>query len=174
MAFDCETFQAENNNAVNQTLPVFMLGGPLGNFDMDVTIPRNKPIMAPIVTFLNDYPCPDPAFEPAPGQTLEEFLQAGAAEAIDLVTSVSATLDGIVLDDVDTYRFSTGLFAFTGHPSLADCADPCVTGSPQDAVADGYFLLLKKLSPGLHTLHLTAEIPAFGLVHSGTFNITVE
>jgi hypothetical protein len=174
MAFDCETFQSENNNAFNQTQPIFMLGGPIGNFTMDVTIPRDKPVMAPIITFLNDHPCPDPGFGPAPGETLEEFLQAGAAEAIDIVTNVSATLDGVLLNDIDMYRFGSDLFYFTGHPSLADCVDPCVTGEEQAAVTDGYFLILKKLDPGQHTLHLTAEIPAYALLHSGTFNITVE
>src|SRR5262245_59589780 len=33
------------------------------------TVPAHEPIALPIVTLLLDYPCPDPTFKPAPGQT---------------------------------------------------------------------------------------------------------
>ena len=44
------------------------------------------------------WPCPDPNFQPAPGQTLEEFLQEGAAAFIDLADNLSVTLDGQNMD----------------------------------------------------------------------------
>lgn len=47
---DCGTFQAENTNPFNPFNSVFMLGRPFGDVNMDVTIPRDKPIMAPIIT----------------------------------------------------------------------------------------------------------------------------
>ena len=31
------------------------------------------------------------------------------------------------------------------------------------AVADGYYLMLKPLSPGVHTLHFVGTIPGFSL-----------
>jgi hypothetical protein len=38
------------------------------------TIPAGKTILFPIVNTENDYPCPDPNFKPAPGQSLQGFL----------------------------------------------------------------------------------------------------
>jgi len=59
------------------------------------TIPTGKALFFPIgITYLNDYPCPDPNFQPPPGQTLEEFLTEGAAAIIDLVTELEVIVDG--------------------------------------------------------------------------------
>ena len=51
------------------------------------------------------------------------------------------------------YRFtSTDLFEITGDLSLQTTLDPCITGSPQDAVIDGFFMMLKPLTQGAHTI----------------------
>lgn len=175
MAFDCETIFSPEVYPLNQDDPnVFFLSGSVGTYNVDVTVPREKAIFTPIINYINDYPCPDPDFQPEPGQSLEEFLSLGAAAAIDLVEDLAVTLDGVALEDLEDYRFQSGLFYFTGNPELPNCFDPCVTGTPQPAAADGYYLMFKKMSPGQHTLHLSAEMPAYGLVLNGTFNITVE
>jgi hypothetical protein len=75
---------------------------------------------------------------------------------------------------MEAYRISSDLFYFTGNAELPTCFDPCVTGTEQPGVTDGYYLIFKNMSPGQHTLHLYAEVPAYGLVIDGTFNITVE
>lgn len=174
MAFDCETIFSEEVYALNQDQPIFFLSGSVSTYEYDVTIPRDKPVMTPIINYLNDWPCPDPNFGPAPGQTLEDFLQEGAQDAIDIVTNLQVTFDGVELTGLEDYRFLSDLFYFTGDPSLTGCMDPCVTGEPQAGVTDGYYLIFKKMSPGQHTLHLAGEIPDYGLVLDGTFNITVE
>lgn len=174
MAFDCATIFSENVFGLNQDENVFFLSGSVGTYNVDVTIPRDKAIMTPIVNYINDYPCPDPGFQPAPGQSLEDFLAEGAASFIDLVDNIEVTLDGEALENLEDYRFSSDLFYFTGNPELPTCLDPCVTGTEQPAVTDGYYLIFKKMSVGQHTLHLYAEIPDYGLVLDGTFNITIE
>lgn len=173
MAFDCATIFSENVFGLNQEEDVFFLSGSVGTYNIDVTIPADKAILTPIINYINDYPCPDPNFEPSQGQSLEDFLQEGAAAAIDLVENIEVTLDGVVLEDMENYRFNSDLFYFTGSADLPTCFDACVTGTPQPAVTDGYYLIFKKMSPGQHTLHLAAEMPAYGAVLDGTFNITV-
>lgn len=174
MAFDCATIFSENVYGLDQDEPVFFLSGSVGTYTVDVTIPKNKAILTPIVNYINDFPCPDTSFHPAPGQSLEDFLQEGAAGFIDLVENIEVTLDGVTLENLENYRLSSSLFEFTGNAELPTCFDPCVTGTEQSAVTDGYYLIFKKMSVGQHTLHLYAEIPAFGMVLDGTFNITVE
>jgi len=63
------------------------------------------------------------------------------------------------------------LFPFTAAISLKDL-DGCVTGSPQLAVADGYWLLLEPLSRGEHTLHFRAASPAFSI--ETTYHLTIR
>ena len=162
------------NAGLNQSGPVFFLAGTTeGTAERSVTIPHNKAILFPMINIINDYPCPDPNFQPGPGQTLEEFLQEGASGFIDLVDHLSVTLDGNDLNNEENYRFLTDLFQFTGNPDLTNCLDPCVTGEEQDAVSDGYWMMLKKLHRGQHTLHFYAEVPAYGFTVDVTYHITV-
>jgi hypothetical protein len=107
--------------------------------------------------YLNDYPCPDPSFEPAPGQSLEDFLAEGAAAVIDQVTNLQIEVDGVLLANVPNYRLGTDLFLFTSHPSLI-AIDPCVTGTPQPAVVNGYFLMFAPFSVGEHVLRISVDL----------------
>jgi len=178
MNFDCASSPLLDptgaNADQNQSGPVYYLVGTTGgSATRDVTIPRNKAVLFPIINTIYDYPCPDPNFQPAPGQTLEEFLQEGAAAFIDLADNLSVTLDGQNINDEEDYRFPTDLFQFTGDPDLTNCLDPCVTGSLQDAVSDGYWIMLKKLHSGSHTLHFYGEVPDYGFEVDVTYNITV-
>jgi hypothetical protein len=158
---------------INQEGPVWFLAGPLGStFERSCTIPAGKAILSPIVGFLNDYPCPDPAFQPASGQTLEDFLRTGVAGFIDAVTQAQADLDGVSLQ---VQRITAGLFAFTGAADLV-ALDTCITGSPQLGVSDGYFLFIQPLSPGAHTLSIHSTIAPSGsppTVTNATFHLTI-
>ena len=155
--------------AINQAGPVWFLGAPLGGTNtLSCTIPAGKVILAPAVTFINDYPCPDPSFEPAPGQTLEDFLTLGVTPLIDSF-SVAVELDGKPLK---VSRVTAGLQSFTGAKDIVSI-DPCVTGSPQLGVADGQYAVIRPLSPGLHILHIHIDSPFFGS-SDNTFRLTVN
>src|ERR1041385_4839872 len=58
---------------VDQSGPVWFLPAPLGaTVGVACTIPPGKALFFPAISFENDYPCPDPNFQPAPGQSLED------------------------------------------------------------------------------------------------------
>ena len=160
---------------INQSGPVWFLGAPLGGTNqLSCTIPSSKMILAPAATFLNDYPCPDPSFEPAPGQTLEAFLTQGVTPIIDSFSS-AVELDG---HSLKLHRVTAGLQSFTGakdigFPKSGDPVDACVTGSPQLAVADGQYAMIGPLSPGLHILHIHVNSPLFGS-GDNTFRLTIK
>ncbi len=63
------------------------------------TLPIGKAIFLEIGAYVNEWPCPDTSFHPAPG-------------------------------------------------------DACVTGTPQPAIVDGFFMMFKPLTPGEHTLRV--------------------
>jgi hypothetical protein len=154
---------------INQSGPVWFLGGPLGGTNtLSCTIPAGKVILAPAATFINDYPCPDPTFEPAQGQTLEDFLTRGVTPIIDSFSS-AVELDG---NPLKVHRVTAGLQSFTGAKDISSI-DACVTGSPQLAVADGQYALIGPLSPGLHTLHIHIDSPLFGSTDN-TFHLTIK
>lgn len=155
---------------INQSGPVWFLGAPLGGTNqLSCTIPAGKMILAPAVTFINDYPCPEPpSFEPQPGQTLEDFLTEGVIPIIDSSFS-TVELDGRLLKPL---RVTANLQSFTGAKDIAPAVDPCVTGSPQLGVADGLYVMIGPLSPGLHILHIHANSPAGSA--DNTFRLTIK
>jgi hypothetical protein len=143
--------------AVGQEGPVWFLpavpGSSLGTeITRSCTIPQQRAVMLQLSSALNDYPCPDPTFQPAPGQSLYDFLIGGISPLFDGETGFVITLDGVAIQDPLSYRFtSQDLLFFTGDLSM-QAFDSCVTGKRQPAVSDGFYLMFKPLSPGEHTI----------------------
>ncbi len=161
---------------LRQSGPVWFLAGNFGGtVERTITIPAGKAIFFPLYNIWNDYPCPDPNFQPAPGQSLYDFLRIGAAGYIDPNVVMAAEVDSVPLLNLFDYRGVSGpdVTPFTADPSWV-ALDPCVTGGPQVAVADGYWIMLKPLKPGQHTIHFTAEAWGGTFVLDVTYYITVQ
>ena len=149
-------FNTAGDCSANQDGPVFFLPFvPSGATNIvSCSVPAHKAIALNLVSILNDYPCPDPTFKPAPGQTLFDFLALGAKQGIDAVAEIDVALDGHPLTDVMSYRVaSDDLMYFKGDVSLQQI-DNCITGSWQPAAANSYFMMVKPLPPGPHTFTL--------------------
>lgn len=146
----------------------------VGDSESNITIPKDQALLLPLASLVNDYPCPDPTFEPAEGLSLEDFLQEGAIGLIEPIENLSLSFDGLAVENVEDYLFLSDLFYFTGHPELADCYDPCITGEPQPGVHSGYMVMFKKMKPGLHTIQMHGEIPMYEFIWDMTLNITVQ
>jgi len=158
--------------AAGQSGSVWFLAGTVGQGPVarSCTIPAGKALFFPIgITYINDYPCPDPNFQPPPGQTLQQFLTEGAAAVIDLVTELEVVVDGQPLNDLFSYRATSRLFTFTADPSLV-VFDSCITGTEQYGVTDGYWILLNPLPPGPHTIFFRGMIDFGG---GNTFEVQV-
>lgn len=92
---------------------------------------------------------------------------------INQVSGVQATLDGVSIPILSSYRGTSNMYSFAGDPSLTATFDPCITGAQQKAVSDGYWLLLARLSRGQHTLQFGGT-PLGGFTESVTYNLTVQ
>lgn len=164
--------------ADRQTGPVWYLAGA-GSSDpvtRACTIPANTKIFLPLVNYLNDFPCPDPTFAPAAGQSLEAFLTAGASGIAVATTDVGLDVDGVAIPNVRNYRVTTNMFNFTADISN-QANDSCITGMEQQGVSDGYWLMLPPLSPGAHTLHIHALQDWGGgatFAQDVTYNLTIS
>ena len=150
------------NCGADQEDPVWFLpavpGSSLGtDISRSCTIPRGRAIMLQMSSELNDYPCPDPNFHPAPGQALYDFLIGGISPLFDGETGFVVTLDGVNIQDPLSYRFtSDDVFRF--RPDLSMVAfDSCITQRNMLGVTDGFYLLFKPMSPGQHTIVLNGH-----------------
>ena len=95
------------NCAVNQQGPVWYIariaGPPVFSGTRSCTIPRHKAVFLYIGAVVDSYPCPDPNWHPAPGQSLSEFMLADAKAGMDLVDHLEASLDGPQLRQETSY-----------------------------------------------------------------------
>ena len=155
-------------------LPPVLDPGGTASFTRTCTIPNGKALLMLNSGVLNDFPCPDPTFAPADGQTLYEFLLAGAQGGPDSLNGQSLLVDGTKLVHIFDYReTSDDLFSIKGDPSLATSLDGCVTGSTQPAVSDAFVLMLRPLPPGPHTLVYRATDPG-GKSLTVTYQLTQQ
>lgn len=144
---------------IGQFGPVWFLpavpGSSLGtNVTRTCTIPRGRSIVLQLASAMNDYPCPDPTFRPAPGQSLYDFLIAPIEPLFEGETGFEISVDGVAIPDPleNHRRTSKHVFLFKGDTSMRDNFDPCVTGHFQEAVSDGFYLTFKPFAPGVHTI----------------------
>ena len=147
------------NSSAGQAGPVWFLAGKSGGQEpvtRNVVVPAGKYIFFPIINVINDYPCPDATFQPAPGQSLEAFLAGFAKSIIDTTVDLGVEIDGQAVANVNSYRAASGLINFTADPSWT-AFDSCITGSEQQAVVDGYWLMLRPLSAGEHVIKLRGK-----------------
>ncbi len=163
------------NCDVQQQGRVWFLGSIFGSGSLtrSCTVPRDKALLVNLSGILNDYPCPDPNFKPAPGESLEHFLRHGARSVVDTVNALNLRVDDQVLPNPFAYRFTSPLFHFTGVPSLRTSIDGCITGEDQRAVSDGYYVILRPLDPGRHNVVFTAR-DTHGTATKVTYHLSVR
>ncbi|WP_266172155.1 hypothetical protein [Dyella subtropica] len=165
------------NCAVGQEGPVWFLA-PIasmmaGNFTRACTIPRDKAIFLMIGFVSDTYPCPDPNFGPKPGQSLYDFLVADSKTYM-MMTSLDVTLDGRpVRDALDYHYISENVFSVKGDPSLQSTFDSCITGSWQPDLTNGYFMMFRPLSPGMHTI-VRKTVGMTGMTNTFTYYLTIQ
>jgi hypothetical protein len=162
--------------SAGQKGPVWFLAGTFdGPAERSIKVPAGKRIFFPLFNVFNDYSCPVPDNQPAPGQTLEEFLTEGAEAISDMATELFAEVDGVPIQNLWDYRAHSDMEMFTKHPSLL-AFDPCLMDGPQPAVAAGYWLMLAPLTRGQHTIRF-GSTACFADFESGvdvTYYVTVD
>jgi hypothetical protein len=144
--------------ALNQSGPVwFLAGAEQGRVHRKCTIPQNKAILIPILNYGTTL-----ADEPA--LKSEEELVLLANREMDVISNLKVSLDQIELTDLQKFRVASPVFdVVLPNNSLFGG-----TAGPTKGAADGYWLFLKPLSPGIHT------IESFGSCQAGKVSIGVS
>jgi hypothetical protein len=158
LQFDCAHFPIRDEvgtlESQNQSGPVYFLAGRRG-FTLNVTIPADVSIFFPLVSVEEN--------------SVPNLIQTATDDG-NLIYNPSLTIDGTNID-VTNYKFVSAVFSTTANADLANCFDPGLTGASQDFAAAGYFVMLKPLSVGQHTIHRVASVqggPTFDVVYNIT------
>lgn len=170
-------YPTTGNCGAGQSGPVWFLGGvfftadtPAQPVSRNCTVPGNTALFFPIV----NSSCSELEVTSAPNNynncgtdKSETGLRSYIKPWMDTATDLRAEIDGVAVWDVSRYRVLSGpgcfsytlpvdnILRFFGEIVPANTPSGC-------AVADGYYLLLRPLSAGAHTLHFHSVLPAFG------------
>ena len=120
------------------------------------------------ISFSPDFPAAD---DPCFALTTElEKVRCDVNNDVSLAPNISfeVILDGVAVEDLFAYRAQSPPGGFTlrvptqsllTDPSFTAPQPPFSSGDRSPAVGDGYFLFVKPLKPGVHTLHLLMTTP---------------
>ena len=160
------------NAGQGQSGPVWFLAGTFGGTAVrNVEIPADKYLLLPLANgewdtvpgFANPLGLPDP---PSVAD-LRDILAYGTDD-----TSVNCAIDGLEVRHPRSFRVRSPVFSMNFDADFASAV-----GYPVEyvrtAVSDGFWLMLKPLAAGSHTIHFTAENPVTGFALDVTYNITV-
>ena len=149
---------------VGQEGPVWFLAGNFGGENTRTcTVPGGKALFFPIINnvywspedlvFVEEVVAPSQGWD-LTGLTDEEILRMGVNWASDHATALSVTIDGLPVTDPWQYRAESSAFTLELSDALADFGYPAGTRTP--AVSDGYWIMLRPLSKGQHTINFTS------------------
>jgi hypothetical protein len=151
---------------VGQHGAVWFLGGTFDGSaaERSCTIPAGTAIFLPILNA--------ECSEIEGDGTTEAALSACAKDLIDEVTTVEASVDGVSLKNLKNSRVQSQLFSFMLPPE--DIFGLFGTEpNPSPSVSDGFWVLLKPLSLGDHTIKVHGVVPAFSFEQNVTYHVTV-
>jgi hypothetical protein len=156
------------NCAENQTDPhVWFLGGTFGNENCvrrKCVIPFSKSILFPIIE-------KEDSFAEDSDLRTDQELITRAKKAMDAVTLLEATIDGINIENLANYRVLSYFFELRFPENNVYDLVPCATRS----VCDGYWIFLKPLPKGKHRIHFRGECslpdeqPAYRIMNDRVF-----
>ncbi len=136
-----------------QSDDVWFLAGTYGTrrFERTCSVPYGKPIFFPLINYV--------AFR---GDGTSETCMSLAARAASLTNEPSTLIldiDGKRYDNLTAHRLPTNCFSV-------------VPGQKPDAVADGYYIAIRRLPRGKHVLNFGGVLPT--LMQAVTYTLTVE
>lgn len=151
---------------VNQSGPVFLLAGSNGGtMTRRFHVPVDTYILMPFLVGVSSQ------LQVGFDKTETQIRQA-VQQLTDPIDSLHASFDGVSISQTDlfTHREISPDFSFVAVSGNQMGVPP---GNSGIAVANGYFLMLAPLPPGLHTLKYGAGATAYGLYIDETDTISV-
>jgi hypothetical protein len=169
------TFDTTGQHCViQQSRPVFFLAGIATGVPVTraCTVPSNTPLFFPLINVECSNVEPPPFF----GSSDEERLACAQQFLDDVgISTLKATIDGVDVKSLRRFRVASPPFDFRMPAQNNILFLPGVTSGR--SASDGYWLMLKPLSPGSHVIHFEGAFvsgPGNGFSQNVTYNLTVR
>jgi hypothetical protein len=160
---------------VGQRDPVWFLTGTFfgGTADRTCAIPEGEWLFFPVINSV-DFNTPGVCGQN--GSLDVPTLRALSAAFIDGATKLTVQVDGKTVKGLVRVRsevFATTIPTDNIYNALCGGPGTVPAGVYSPSVDDGYYVLLKPLSVGNHTVHFHAEVPSQSFVLDVTYNLVV-
>lgn len=145
----------------------FLAGTGGGEASRSCNIPAGKAILFPSLNVECDYKTPD--------LKTEADLRKCAKADQDKATNLQAAVDGVAIPDLKKYRVQSPLFNMTAPGDNVMGIPPGMT----QAISDGFWILLKPLPVGKHTIEFSGSLVDFtstgpiNFVSDAKYDITI-
>jgi hypothetical protein len=152
----------------------FLAGVVSGSATRACTMPAGVNLFFPVANFVG-FDTPNACGQdstPLPSSSYRDL----AANFVDGLTEVSASLDGVPIDTIQRVRSKVFWLALPEANLFAEACAPSgglPAGIYSPAVDDGYYVRLNPLALGAHTLILHAVNPSWPFTLDVTYNLTV-
>lgn len=150
--------------------PVFFLAGSwVGEVQRTCEVSAGQALFFPLINTECSTVEPDPWY----GENEAELRQCAGRNADNYdPDSLVVTVDGVELGGLDQYRAQSAVYTFTmPAPNNNILGEPHTEGL---SVTDGYWMMLKPLSPGEHTVHFEGAPVGAAWSQNVTYTIIVE
>jgi hypothetical protein len=147
-------------SGTNDGRVIFLAGTTGGAATRSCKIPSSKAVLLPVVNFIASN---------LPELTDQELLDL-AASVTDTTTNLQASVDGTAIPNLTAFRAPSPLFSFT---LVANNTFGFPPEGPGRAAADGFYVMLKPLPRGAHTIVFGGDTGAFNFSTLATYNLTV-
>jgi hypothetical protein len=151
--------------------PTWFLAGMLsssGRTTRHCAVPEGTALFFPIAVEWANVEVPSPlAVEP---------LRDLATPRLDDMTDLRVEVDGTPIQGFALLRFTSPVFSVTLPPNNVLQAlgkRESVPGTYFPVVAEGFYVLLRPLAVGAHTLRIHTEVPSLAVVRDVTYQLTV-
>jgi hypothetical protein len=150
--------RTDRNASNDQIYPSvwFLAGTTDGNAERECIVPIVRAILCPIINF-------EISTAEEPDLNTDEALLYRAKDEIDKIENLNVIIDGTKLSNVKKFRVQSGVF----DANLPQDNIWGVKPGKTRAAADGYWIFLKPLPKGMHTLQFNASCLA-GTINIGT------
>lgn len=164
--WDTHPYQGAQFAAVNQSGPVWFLVGYTDGLVREITVPRGKAILFPVVNVESSNVEPPPFFG-------ADEAGMRAANSLFVRTDLEASIDGLPVRNLERFEMESPLYSFNAPDGNILIGAGPVSGQSVDA---GTYVMVPPLSVGRHVIHFkgTQTDPMFGPVtYDATYHITV-